>query len=89
VSARGSCAARGERLRLARAARGSLTRAALAGYEAIERAPLRVGCFLGPRLGATTHISVLDGEAARAASPATNGEGSGVVVPGTASMSTT
>src|SRR4029077_4984988 len=126
---------------------GSLTREALAGYEAIERTPLRVGyrdrqvltnpppsaggtllayslalldrgptppslgqvvrameaaqaertpeCveglgeegflerFLGSRLGATTHISVLDGEGRACSVTCTNGEGSGVVVPGT------
>ena len=126
---------------------GSLTRAALAGYEAIERAPLEVGyrdrCvltnpppsaggtllayslalldrgpapptlenvvgameaaqaertpefveglgeegflerFLGSRLGATTHISVLDAEGCACSVTCTNGEGSGVVVPGT------
>ena len=126
---------------------GSLTRAALAGYEAIERAPLQVGYrdrkvltnpppsaggtllayslalldrgpapptleqvvqameaaqgertaefveelgedgflerFLGSRLGATTHISVLDAEGCACSVTCTNGEGSGVVVPGT------
>lgn len=35
------------------------------------------------RLGATTHISVLDGEGMACAVTASNGEGSGVVVPGT------
>ncbi|HEY7831710.1 MAG TPA: gamma-glutamyltransferase [Solirubrobacteraceae bacterium] len=126
---------------------GSLTRDALAGYEAIERVPLEVGYrdrrvltnpppsaggtllayslalldrgptpptlehvvgameaaqaertpefveglgeegflerFLGSRLGATTHISVLDGEGCACSVTCTNGEGSGVVVPGT------
>jgi gamma-glutamyltranspeptidase/glutathione hydrolase len=126
---------------------GSLTRAALAGYGAIERVPLEVGYrdrrvltnpppsaggtllayslalldrgptpptlehvvgameaaqaertpefveglgeegflerFLGSRLGATTHISVLDGEGCACSVTCTNGEGSGVVVPGT------
>ncbi len=126
---------------------GSLTREALAGYEAIERAPLRMAYrdrdvltnpppsaggtllayslalldrvpapptleqvvqameaaqgertpefveglgeegflerFLSSRLGATTHISVLDGEGCACSVTCTNGEGSGVVVPGT------
>jgi gamma-glutamyltranspeptidase/glutathione hydrolase len=126
---------------------GSLTRAALASYEAIERVPLAVAYrhrtvlvnpppsaggtllayslglldrgpspptledvvqameaaqaertpafveglgeegfqerFLGSRLGATTHISVLDGEGCACSVTCTNGEGSGVVVPGT------
>ncbi|MGH2854918.1 MAG: gamma-glutamyltransferase [Solirubrobacteraceae bacterium] len=35
------------------------------------------------RLGATTHISVLDGEGRACSVTCTNGEGSGVVVPGT------
>ncbi len=39
--------------------------------------------FLGSRLGATTHISVLDGEGCACSVTCTNGEGSGVVVPGT------
>ena len=39
--------------------------------------------FLGARLGATTHISVLDAEGCACSATATNGEGSGVVVPGT------
>jgi gamma-glutamyltranspeptidase/glutathione hydrolase len=39
--------------------------------------------FLGSRLGATTHISVLDGDGFACSATATNGEGSGVVVPGT------
>jgi gamma-glutamyltranspeptidase/glutathione hydrolase len=39
--------------------------------------------FLGSRLGATTHISVLDGEGRACSVTCTNGEGSGVVVPGT------
>ncbi len=126
---------------------GALTREALAGYAAIERAPLEVGYrdrqvltnpppsaggtllayslalldrgpappsledvveameaaqaertpefveglgeegflerFLGSRLGATTHISVLDAEGCACSVTCTNGEGSGVVVPGT------
>jgi gamma-glutamyltranspeptidase / glutathione hydrolase len=37
----------------------------------------------GGRLGATTHISVLDGEGRACSVTCTNGEGSGVVVPGT------
>jgi gamma-glutamyltranspeptidase / glutathione hydrolase len=39
--------------------------------------------FLGSRLGATTHISVLDAEGCACSATATNGEGSGVIVPGT------
>jgi gamma-glutamyltranspeptidase/glutathione hydrolase len=39
--------------------------------------------FLGRHLGATTHISVLDSEGRACSVTCTNGEGSGVVVPGT------
>jgi gamma-glutamyltranspeptidase/glutathione hydrolase len=39
--------------------------------------------FLATRLGATTHISVLDAEGRACSVTCTNGEGSGVVVPGT------
>jgi len=39
--------------------------------------------FLGSRLGATTHISVIDGDGRACAVTCTNGEGSGIVVPGT------
>jgi gamma-glutamyltranspeptidase / glutathione hydrolase len=39
--------------------------------------------FLATRLGATTHISVLDGTGYACSVTCTNGEGSGVVVPGT------
>jgi gamma-glutamyltranspeptidase/glutathione hydrolase len=39
--------------------------------------------FLGSHLGATTHISVLDGDGLAASVTCTNGEGSGVLVPGT------
>ncbi|HEY2718192.1 MAG TPA: gamma-glutamyltransferase [Solirubrobacteraceae bacterium] len=39
--------------------------------------------FLGSRLGATTHISVLDVDGRACSVTCTNGEGSGVVVPGT------
>ncbi|HEX5308387.1 MAG TPA: gamma-glutamyltransferase [Solirubrobacteraceae bacterium] len=39
--------------------------------------------FLSSRLGSTTHISVLDGDGVACAVTCTNGEGSGVVVPGT------
>ena len=38
--------------------------------------------FLASRLGSTTHISVLDGDGRACAVTCTNGEGSGVVVPG-------
>ena len=39
--------------------------------------------FMGSQLGSTTHISVLDGEGRACAVTCTNGEGSGVIVPGT------
>ncbi|MFI4977124.1 MAG: gamma-glutamyltransferase family protein [Solirubrobacterales bacterium] len=39
--------------------------------------------FLAARLGSTTHISVLDAEGCACSATCTNGEGSGVVVPGT------
>jgi gamma-glutamyltranspeptidase/glutathione hydrolase len=39
--------------------------------------------FLAARLGATTHISVLDADGRACSCTCTNGEGSGVVVPGT------
>jgi gamma-glutamyltranspeptidase / glutathione hydrolase len=39
--------------------------------------------FLASRLGSTTHISVLDSENRACSVTATNGEGSGIVVPGT------
>jgi gamma-glutamyltranspeptidase / glutathione hydrolase len=39
--------------------------------------------FLGSRLGATTHISVIDSRGCACSVTCTNGEGSGVVVPGT------
>jgi gamma-glutamyltranspeptidase/glutathione hydrolase len=42
-----------------------------------------LGRFLGSRLGATTHISVLDAQGRACSATCTNGEGSGVVVPGT------
>lgn len=39
--------------------------------------------FLAPRLGSTTHISVIDGDGWACSVTCSNGEGSGVVVPGT------
>jgi gamma-glutamyltranspeptidase/glutathione hydrolase len=39
--------------------------------------------FLGSRLGATTHISVIDGDGRACSVTCTNGEGSGILVPGT------
>ncbi|HYB22475.1 MAG TPA: gamma-glutamyltransferase [Solirubrobacteraceae bacterium] len=39
--------------------------------------------FLGSRLGSTTHISVIDAQGCACSTTCTNGEGSGVVVPGT------
>jgi gamma-glutamyltranspeptidase/glutathione hydrolase len=65
--------------------------AAMAAAQA-ERTPEFVGGlveegflerFLSSRLGATTHISVLDADGCACSATATNGEGSGVVVPGT------
>ncbi len=38
---------------------------------------------LGSRMGSTTHISVIDGEGRACAVTCTNGEGSGILVPGT------
>ncbi len=42
-----------------------------------------LGRFLSSRLGATTHISVIDADGCACSVTCTNGEGSGVVVPGT------
>ncbi|HEY8303704.1 MAG TPA: gamma-glutamyltransferase [Solirubrobacteraceae bacterium] len=42
-----------------------------------------LSCFLSSRLGSTTHISVFDGNGRACSVTCTNGEGSGVVVPGT------
>ena len=42
-----------------------------------------VDTFMASRLGATTHISVLDADGWACAVTTTNGEGSGIVVPGT------
>ena len=39
--------------------------------------------FMGSRLGSTTHVSVLDADGWACAVTTTNGEGSGLVVPGT------
>jgi gamma-glutamyltranspeptidase/glutathione hydrolase len=39
--------------------------------------------FLAARLGSTTHISVIDSDGCACSATCTNGEGSGVVVPGT------
>jgi len=39
--------------------------------------------FMASQLGSTTHISVLDGEGRACAVTCTNGEGSGIIVPGT------
>jgi gamma-glutamyltranspeptidase/glutathione hydrolase len=45
--------------------------------------PAYVHDFVSTHLGNTTHISVMDGEGRAASVTCTNGEGSGVVVPGT------
>jgi gamma-glutamyltranspeptidase/glutathione hydrolase len=42
-----------------------------------------LGRFMASRLGSTTHISVLDGDGWACSVTCTNGEGSGIVVPGT------
>src|SRR4051794_5526670 len=42
-----------------------------------------LGSFMASRLGSTTHISVLDESGGACAVTCTNGEGSGIVVPGT------
>jgi gamma-glutamyltranspeptidase/glutathione hydrolase len=39
--------------------------------------------FLAARLGSTTHVSVLDGDGGACAVTSSNGEGAGIVVPGT------
>jgi gamma-glutamyltranspeptidase/glutathione hydrolase len=39
--------------------------------------------FLASRLGSTTHISVIDGEGRACSVTCTNGEGAGIIVPGT------
>ena len=39
--------------------------------------------FMASQLGSTTHISVLDGDGRACAVTCTNGEGSGIIVPGT------
>ena len=46
-------------------------------------APAFLEQFMATRLGATTHISVLDAEGWACSVTCTNGEGSGIVVPGT------
>jgi gamma-glutamyltranspeptidase/glutathione hydrolase len=46
-------------------------------------APGFLETFMASRLGSTTHISVLDGDGWACSVTTTNGEGSGVVVPGT------
>jgi gamma-glutamyltranspeptidase/glutathione hydrolase len=42
-----------------------------------------LACFMSSRLGSTTHISVIDAGGMACAVTCTNGEGSGVIVPGT------
>ncbi len=39
--------------------------------------------FMSSRLGSTTHVAVIDGQGLACSTTSTNGEGSGVVVPGT------
>jgi gamma-glutamyltranspeptidase / glutathione hydrolase len=67
-----------ERLRAA-GSTGPAGRAGPAGGRAAGQA----GSHTKGQLGATTHISVLDGEGRACSVTCTNGEGSGVVVPGT------
>ena len=62
-----------------RAAQDERTEAFVAGLEREGFAD----SFLATRLGSTTHISVLDGSGMACSVTCTNGEGSGVVVPGT------
>ena len=45
--------------------------------------PASLERFLAAQLGSTTHVSVLDGDGRACAVTCTNGEGSGLVVPGT------
>ncbi len=54
-----------------------------AGRAAPRRRAGEAGSSSAGHLGATTHISVLDGEGRACSVTCTNGEGSGVVVPGT------
>jgi gamma-glutamyltranspeptidase/glutathione hydrolase len=61
---------------VAQAARTEAFDAGLADAGFLER-------FLAAQLGSTTHVSVLDADGRACAVTCTNGEGSGVVVPGT------
>ncbi len=58
---------------------GALTPAFLAGLAE----PGFVRDFLASHLGATTHVAVIDAEGGACSVTCTNGEGSGIVVPGT------
>src|SRR3712207_7167400 len=48
-----------------------------------------VRAFLASRLGATTHVSVLDAQGGACSVTCTNGEGSGLVVPDTGDRKST
>jgi gamma-glutamyltranspeptidase/glutathione hydrolase len=61
------------------AAQAERTPAFVEGLEA----PDFLGTFMASRLGSTTHVSVLDADGWACAVTTTNGEGSGLVVPGT------
>ena len=90
-------AARCSRYALALLERGPERPDALALVQAMERAqdertpafldglaePGFLERFMASRLGSTTHISVLDGDGRACSVTCTNGEGSGIVVPGT------
>lgn len=61
------------------AAQAARTKAFVAGLDE----PGFAARFLASRLGSTTHVSVLDAEGRACAITSTNGEGCGVVIPGT------
>jgi gamma-glutamyltranspeptidase/glutathione hydrolase len=65
-----------EAMAIAQAARTPEFDAGLAEEGFLER-------FLAAQLGSTTHVAVLDGEGRACSVTCTNGEGSGLVVPGT------
>jgi gamma-glutamyltranspeptidase/glutathione hydrolase len=71
-----SAAALVDAMSLAQSARTAEFDAGLASPGFLER-------FLAAQLGSTTHVSVIDGDGRACAVTCTNGEGSGLVVPGT------